>query len=80
MSKNLYDSSFSKTVGKTAEHLKLSIIQPDNNKNIVDAIAFGYGHLFNEIKNKKFHLCYNITENEFLNTKSLQLFVKDIKY
>lgn len=79
MSKNLSDSSLSKIVGKTADHLKLSIIQHDKDKNIVDAIAFGYGHLFNEIKNKKFHLCYNITENEFLNTKSLQLFVKDIK-
>ena len=77
MTKNLIDSGYSKIVGQ--DHLKLSIINKDSSSNM-DAIAFGMGNYYDEIKNKeKFSICYTIDENVWNGKTSLQLMVKDIK-
>jgi single-stranded-DNA-specific exonuclease len=77
MTKNLIDSGYSKIVGQ--DHLKLSIINKDSSSNM-DAIAFGMGSYYDEIKNKeKFSICYTIDENVWNGKTSLQLMVKDIK-
>jgi single-stranded-DNA-specific exonuclease len=61
------------------QHLKLSIKQEGSES--IDAIGFGMGHYYENIsKGKPFHLCYNISENEFRGVKSLQLMIRDIKF
>ncbi|HEY8402451.1 MAG TPA: single-stranded-DNA-specific exonuclease RecJ, partial [Cytophagaceae bacterium] len=60
-------------------HLKMSLKQ--GNSTPIDAIAFGFGQHFEKIKSgKPFHVCYSISENDFNGKKSLQLFIKDIKF
>jgi single-stranded-DNA-specific exonuclease len=81
VSTNCSDSGYGKTVGKNNEHLKLQLIQNDNKNLTFEAIAFGFGDIFNNIKNPhKFSLVYTIVENEFMNQTTLQLMVKDIKF
>jgi single-stranded-DNA-specific exonuclease len=61
------------------QHLKLSIKQEGSES--IDAIGFGMSHFYESIsKGKPFHLCYNISENEFRGVKSLQLMIRDIKF
>ena len=61
------------------EHIKLHIKQ--ENTEPLEAIAFGMAEFFPGISaGKPFNLCYKICENEFNGKKSLQLFVKDIKF
>jgi single-stranded-DNA-specific exonuclease len=61
------------------QHLKLSIKQEDSRS--IDAIGFGMGHFYENIsKGKPFHLCYNISANDFNGVKSLQLSIRDIKF
>ncbi len=78
-SKNVSDNGFSKLVGEDKTHLKLSVFQKGN-KETLGGIAFGMGQYLDKIqKNNNFDLCYTIEENEFMNRKSLQLMVRDIK-
>ena len=61
------------------QHLKMMVYQEGNNQGF-DAIAFGFGHLQEEISpNKPFDIVYHLEENEFQGNKTLQLNVKDIK-
>ena len=76
MSSKLKNSGRSKIVGDN--HLKLSI--KDSNLYNVEGIAFQKGNYFNEIaKGLSFDLCYTIEENNFRDTISLQLNVREIK-
>jgi len=61
------------------EHLKLSIVQEEYPEIIVDAIAFGMGHLFEKIKDKKFDIVYTIEENSWNGYTNLQLMIRDLK-
>lgn len=65
-----------RVVGET--HLKLSLIS-ENTLKPIDAIAFGFGHMAEELKGKKFNVCYTIEENTFRGITTLQLNIKDIK-
>ncbi len=79
VSRNVTDNGYSKLVGADKTHLKLSIFQKSNNK-IMDGIAFGMGKYLDDIKkNNNFDICFNIEENNFMNRKTLQLMVRDIK-
>lgn len=61
-------------------HLKFKAEQEGSNYSI-DCIAFGMGHVFEQVKSgKSFSLAFTIEENDFRNVKSLQLFIKDIKF
>lgn len=61
------------------EHLKLSLYQPGNS-NVYEAIAFGLGHLADELTlAESFNIAYQIDMNEFRGHKSLQINIKDIK-
>ncbi|MEA3451936.1 MAG: single-stranded-DNA-specific exonuclease RecJ, partial [Bacteroidota bacterium] len=58
------DTGQSRQIGKDLDHLKLEL--KDGSGKIISGIAFGYGHLFDTIKNKKpFDICYTIGENVF---------------
>ena len=62
------------------EHLKFLVKQEGTNVSI-DAIGFGLGQYYDMVSSgMKFHMAYTIEENEFRGHKSLQLFIKDIKF
>ena len=62
------------------KHLKFKVVQGQNDQSI-DCIGFRMGHLFDYVNSgKPFSLAFTIGENNFRNVKSLQLFIKDIKF
>ncbi|MDA3820111.1 MAG: single-stranded-DNA-specific exonuclease RecJ [Candidatus Delongbacteria bacterium] len=80
VSKNVYDSGWAKQVGKNKEHLKLRVVSKPGDGLAIDAIGFGFGHVYDKITNyQPFDLCYTIEENVFMGKTSLQMMIKDIK-
>ena len=75
VTKNVVDTGTSRLL--KGNHLKLSI--KENGKLHFNAIAFGMGGFFTEIKKQPFHICYTINENKWNGKTDLQLNVKDIK-
>ena len=73
--KNVVDAGSSRLL--KGNHLKLSV--KENGKLQFNAIAFGMGDFFTEIKKQPFHICYTINENNWNGKTDLQLNVKDIK-
>ncbi|MBN2662306.1 MAG: single-stranded-DNA-specific exonuclease RecJ [Bacteroidales bacterium] len=72
------DTGASRSIGKDFSHLKLEV--KDKSGKILSGIAFGQGHIYDLIKNKKpFDICYTIGENVFNGKKTLQLDIKDIR-
>jgi single-stranded-DNA-specific exonuclease len=72
------DTGNAKIVGKN--HLKLNVIHSDITCFPYSAIAFHQGEFADEImKGKSFSICYNIEENDFNGSKTIQLNIKDIK-
>jgi single-stranded-DNA-specific exonuclease len=62
------------------DHLKFMVKQEGTEASI-DAIGFGLDQYYDMINSgMKFNLVYTIEENDFRGRKSLQLFVKDIKF
>jgi single-stranded-DNA-specific exonuclease len=73
------DAEGSRVVGKN--HLKLNIAHPEIPGGPFAGIAFQQGVHFRLIEKKiPFNICYNIEENEWNGTRSLQLNVKDIRF
>ncbi|SEJ13844.1 exonuclease RecJ [Dyadobacter koreensis] len=61
------------------KHIKFDVKQ--NGSSIFTAIGFGMAHIYSElIKGKPFSICYNLEENNFRDKKTLQLFLKDVKF
>ena len=78
MSKNINDTGFPKLMGADQSHLKLFVKQ--NNSQGIAAIGFGMGNKLNLVTNKKpFDAAYCIDENEWNDTVSIQLRLRDIK-
>jgi single-stranded-DNA-specific exonuclease len=78
---NIVDNGYSSAIGSDKSHLKLNIVQQGNPAFKVAAIAFKMGHLADRIKSgEPFSIAYSIEVNEWRNTISLQLNVKDIKF
>jgi single-stranded-DNA-specific exonuclease len=72
------DTGNAKIVGKN--HLKLNVIHSDITCFPYPAIAFHQGEFIDDImKGKAFSICYNIEENDFNGSKTIQLNIKDIK-
>jgi len=61
------------------EHLKFKLVQDEYPDIKIDAIGFGLGHFYNQIKNKTFDIAYVIDENYWRGKSTLQLMIKDIK-
>jgi single-stranded-DNA-specific exonuclease len=73
------DFGTSKLVGKELEHIKLELID-DSSENVIQAIAFGMCRFFDDIKaGKLFDICYTIEENNYNNTTTIQLLIRDIR-
>lgn len=78
-SKNVYDTGYSRCVGKEGEHLKLHIRQDSSGP--IDAIAFNLGSYYEKIKNgAPFNIAYYLQENQWNGKTKLQLMVKDIQF
>ena len=62
------------------QHLKFTVKQ-EGITGSIDAIGFGLGEYYDLVNSgMKFHMAYTIEENDFRGRKSLQLFIKDIKF
>ena len=62
------------------QHLKF-IVRQEGTNDAYDVIGFGFGEYSDMIDSgMRFHIAYSVEENEFRGHKSLQLFVKDIKF
>lgn len=62
------------------QHLKFMVKQEGSDISF-DAIGFGLGEYFDLVNcGMKFHMAYTIEENDFRGHKSLQLFIKDLKF
>lgn len=61
------------------KHLKMTVHQPGQSI-VFDAIGFDMAHFYDQIvPEEPFFLCYTIEENTYMDRKSLQLYIKDIK-
>jgi single-stranded-DNA-specific exonuclease len=62
------------------KHLRFEIIQ-DGQQTRPVCIGFGFGEYFDFLNSKmRFNMAFELRENTFRNTSSLQLYVKDIKF
>ncbi|MDF1549008.1 MAG: single-stranded-DNA-specific exonuclease RecJ, partial [Bacteroidales bacterium] len=78
MTEQVQDGGYSRIVGKTAEHIKLDLVDMDNNRK--EGIGFFMADLFEIVSNSyMFNICYSIEENEFNGNISLQLRIRDIQ-
>ena len=78
MTQNVKDTGYAKTLGVDDEHLRLFVKQ--NNSDGIAAIGFGLGKKIEITKNQNpFQLAYSLAENEWNDTVSTQLMLKDIR-
>lgn len=78
-SEEVYDRGDVKVVGNN--HLKLSLIQKNNSRKVIDSIAFQLGTHYSRISaNDSFHVCYHVEENNYNGRTNLQLNIKDISF
>jgi single-stranded-DNA-specific exonuclease len=60
------------------KHLKMTVFQQDS--PYFEAIGFGMADFYAQVSSgEPFRLCYQICENNYRDTRSLQLMIKDIK-
>lgn len=77
LAKNLTDSGYAKTLGSDNEHLKAFVKQ--GNSESFGAIGFGLGNKLDLVTNKnKFDAIFSLEENEWKDTVTLQLQLRDI--
>ena len=77
LAKGLIDSGYAKTLGLDNEHLKAFVKQ--GNSEPFGAIGFGLGNKLDLVTNKnKFDAIFSLEENEWKDTVTLQLQLRDI--
>ena len=77
LAKNLTDSGYAKALGSDNEHLKAFVKQ--GNSESFGAIGFGLGNKLDLVTNKnKFDAIFSLEENEWKDTITLQLQLRDI--
>lgn len=77
LAKGLTDSGYAKTLGSDNEHLKAFVKQ--GNSESFGAIGFGLGNKLDCVTNKnKFDAIFSLEENEWKDTVTLQLQLRDI--
>ena len=78
LAKGLIDSGYAKTLGSDNEHLKAFVKQ--GNSESFGAIGFGLGNKLDLVTNKnKFDAIFSLEENEWKDTVTLQLQLRDIR-
>lgn len=80
MTTGVVDAGGSRAVGANSQHLKLTVFQRKDSKNIVDGIGFGMGEYQGAVKGgKSIDICYTLEENTFRDLTTIQLNLKDLK-
>ncbi len=74
---NVRDTGNSVTMGSKHEHLRLSL--RDASGNILTGVAFGMGHLFDDVQKYPFDIAYTLGFNYWQGKKILQMDVKDLR-
>jgi single-stranded-DNA-specific exonuclease len=78
LTQKVKDTGYGKTIGQAEEHLKLFVKQ--NNTEGLAVIGFNLGNKLELTTNQKlFDIAYTIDENEWNDTISIQLRLKDIR-
>lgn len=78
VTENLQDGGYSRIIGKTAEHIKLDLVDEDNYRK--EGIGFFMADLFKIVESKDFfNVCYSVEENDFNGKITLQLRIRDIQ-
>ncbi len=78
-SENVKDAGSSRLVGKQLDHLKLDLMD-ETSYYPMPGIAFSMPEYYEHLKKSRpLDICYTIEENNFMNMKSIQLMIKDIK-
>ena len=79
LSRGVIDDGGSKLVGRGLQHIKLELIDATIDRPM-QAIAFGFAHFFQEIKQyQPIDICYTIEKNRHSGDAYTQLIIKDIK-
>ena len=74
-----FDTGFAQCVGQEKEHLRMYVLD-NTTKSSYSAIAFGMGHHYDKVCNKKpFRICYSLENNFYKGKNSIQIKVRDIK-
>ena len=80
VSENVFITSNSRKIGEDKTHLRLEVFQEENPDIKYNCIAFGMAHMLDELdEGIPFSIAYNIEENHWNGTTTLQLNLKDIK-
>jgi single-stranded-DNA-specific exonuclease len=75
--KGLKDDGTGKIIGKTAEHLRLNVKRANDS---LAAVGFGMAEKLEAIKKAdSFEACFQINENVFRGTSTIQLMLKDVR-
>ena len=77
LSEAVYDTGYCRVLKD--EHLKLELYQKEYPDIKIQAIAFGFGHLYKEIVDRPFQIVYSVTENTWNGRTNLQLVISDIR-
>ena len=76
---NVKDAGSSRLVGKDLDHLKLDLID-DSSSYPMPGIAFSMKQFNDHLKKSRpLDICYSIEENHFMNMRTIQLMIKDMK-
>ena len=80
MSENIFITSNSRKIGNDKTHLRLEIFQEEYPDLKFNCIGFGLGAILDDLdEGMPFSIVYNIEENHWRGTTTLQLNIKDIK-
>ncbi len=79
ISKNVVDNGYGKCVGRSNEHLKIDITEPNCSGKSIPAIAFNQADKFSAIEQgNHMDIMYTIIENVYRGRTNIQLMIKDI--
>lgn len=76
---NVWDTGNSRTMGVKNQHLKMNLVS-SLGQRAIGATAFGFGHLYGEIKNDRpLDILFTIEENRFKGRSAIELMIQDIR-
>ncbi|MFT5513853.1 MAG: single-stranded-DNA-specific exonuclease [Bacteroidia bacterium] len=75
----VWDTGNARTMGAKSKHLKMNLVS-ELGQRAIGATAFGFGHLYQEIKkDKRMDVLFTIEENRFNGRSAIELMIQDIR-
>jgi single-stranded-DNA-specific exonuclease len=76
---NVWDTGNARTMGGKSKHLKMNLVS-ELGQRAIGATAFGFGHLYPDIKNdRRMDILFTIEENRFRGRSAIELMIQDIR-